>query len=984
MISCILPLLFVTVAGECELPDTSVHSGNLLQKRHSRSALNVTRVTHGFGPVEGPTSFAASFARGGRKPSPAGPDSFEGCGPSGAASHRATTSVASAKKTNSTLVRMGSTCGAGQVSLLDFSGGSVSETCCPGDSSYCAGCAKFANGGCAKCLGGYVQVGGKCLACINLEGFMDPLHRSCAMYESNGWCTGGAPVSTKWQQDTPSSQATMAEFTYHGASPTEACCACGGGTRMPTPFKYPASGKSLLVGQAIQELPQPRTAVEYVADPGCALHSLGLHLDARTGAVTGTASEATQVECQITAKEGSGLEFNASLVLDFVPFTYGKRALDFPAPGDKAVSTGTTSYASWAVKCTPDAPWLKIRTNGALYKDGWGVPYAASCEVTGTINATLSHSIKVVAFKSIEWGSMRLSDDSQPGVAVSGVEVTVNGDAPKVGARNNDQSPNAKAVPPARYVADCGSGSSFDVLTGDILLGGERVLTLGTTSGRLGGSPSPFLFSNCPGQARCSKQLSCKIYGLLGFSGSRLETTLTVNAYDDICWAKVETGHFETHGLGGGSNCREWCRTSPTCAAYSEEAGQCLSMRYRKGGQGPVTYVKILGCSRYTTCLHLAVSGEDWLSGAYCPTTVQDGGLPFYTKEGVAGGGYDSIHLHAWRAEREIWDPTACGSNTQWVLRRAMPTEDFTSAESNSVEFRGQVVGCIDTDLSTQAFDENKLSMMNRAGEQVPVLLAQSQVQAVPAARDCASPLEEDDEQKVAKESQKKGQEKREEEEEEKEGLDRSKIFVFDDPGTQLVDDYFLDACECFNEDFAGSSFVNEEAWGKMPAGSNNVFVPSSLEILSGGASCEPQHLISADRTVDDADGCLMSCKETAGCLYFWHGDYNGVKLCRKYSACGSLYREVNSNGQLKSFITGETCLVSDPERCWAEQKRREMLANQAPSSSCVNEALLQACDELLLLGGYGIETCSRCTHNYAVTKKPKKPMPATMLAGTV
>ena len=46
------------------------------------------------------------------------------------------------------------------------------------------------------------------------------------------------------------------------------------------------------------------------------------------------------------------------------------------------------------------------------------------------------------------------------------------------------------------------------------------------------------------------------------------------------------------------------------------------------------TLVKIMGCSRYNTCIHLKVTGEDWLSGAYCPGTIQDVGLPSYTKEG--------------------------------------------------------------------------------------------------------------------------------------------------------------------------------------------------------------------------------------------------------------------------------------------------------------------------------------------------------------
>ena len=63
--------------------------------------------------------------------------------------------------------------------------------------------------------------------------------------------------------------------------------------------------------------------------------------------------------------------------------------------------------------------------------------------------------------------------------------------------------------------------------------------------------------------------------------------------------------------------------------------------------------------------------------------------------------------------------------------------------------------------------------------------------------------------------SSKKGEAKREEEEEEEEGVDKSKVFVFDDLNTPLPNDYFLDPCECFNEDWAGRSDepANKRFW---------------------------------------------------------------------------------------------------------------------------------------------------------------------------
>ena len=57
---------------------------------------------------------------------------------------------------------------------------------------------------------------------------------------------------------------------------------------------------------------------------------------------------------------------------------------------------------------------------------------------------------------------------------------------------------------------------------------------------------------------------------------------------------------------------------------------------------------------------------------------------------GVAGGGYDSIHLQSWQSGRELWEPTSCPDGTKWVLRRAKPLSDFGSLEMG-LELRGEV-----------------------------------------------------------------------------------------------------------------------------------------------------------------------------------------------------------------------------------------------------------------------------------------------------
>ena len=43
--------------------------------------------------------------------------------------------------------------------------------------------------------------------------------------------------------------------------------------------------------------------------------------------------------------------------------------------------------------CTPSAPWLKISNDGALYRQGGGVPFAASCLVTA-VQGNMNHTLK--------------------------------------------------------------------------------------------------------------------------------------------------------------------------------------------------------------------------------------------------------------------------------------------------------------------------------------------------------------------------------------------------------------------------------------------------------------------------------------------------------------------------------------------------------------------------------------------------------------
>eukprot|EP00931_Biecheleriopsis_adriatica_P091948 TRINITY_DN65793_c0_g1_i1.p1 TRINITY_DN65793_c0_g1~~TRINITY_DN65793_c0_g1_i1.p1 ORF type:complete len:345 (-),score=52.76 TRINITY_DN65793_c0_g1_i1:128-1057(-) len=220
------------------------------------------------------------------------------------------------KQHSSVLLDDGKSCTDG-IKLQDFSGGIITTTCCtPATSLFCAGCAHFdqTNNACTKCLGGYQNIGGRCVVCTDLEGFVDPLTQTCLTYESNNWCANGVPDEQAWRPSSNTSDATMDQFKFNGVAPTTACCACGGGVKAPTPFMYPAARKPLLLNVPVNEVPEPQTAQEYAADPACELYALGLSLNATTGAITGTPrrSEPFDLDCTITAKESSleGLEYN--------------------------------------------------------------------------------------------------------------------------------------------------------------------------------------------------------------------------------------------------------------------------------------------------------------------------------------------------------------------------------------------------------------------------------------------------------------------------------------------------------------------------------------------------------------------------------------------------------------------------------------------------------------------------------------------------
>ena len=133
-------------------------------------------------------------------------------------------------------------------------------SCCKAGDQ-CSGCRKIENGSCAECAAGYVKQlipvlnVSMCFQCDNIP-WHDASGLTCQDYQDRGFCPG----FTKAGFDQP----------FQGLSPSEACCACGGGNVRPTPSLMPLAEEVLYEGQSIESFPQPQ-AYGTTVGPGCNL-----------------------------------------------------------------------------------------------------------------------------------------------------------------------------------------------------------------------------------------------------------------------------------------------------------------------------------------------------------------------------------------------------------------------------------------------------------------------------------------------------------------------------------------------------------------------------------------------------------------------------------------------------------------------------------------------------------------------------------------
>ncbi|CAE7705396.1 unnamed protein product [Symbiodinium sp. KB8] len=337
---------------------------------------------------------------------------------------------------------------------------------------------------------------------------------------------------------------------------------------------------------------------------------------------------------------------------------------------------------------------------------------------------------------------------------------------------------------------------------------------------------------------------------------------------------------------------------------------------------------KVSDCSERKTCIRIT-GLKNYLNGRYCyfGENRYPGGLVFL-KEGITS--YESFWFHR------------RGANGDWVLQRP---GDYQNASAAYMAFGG--------DLINEAFADGRTEDFFRIGGSF--VRADLEVETL----HCDSPnMTFADDRVTAIE----------------EGV---QTLVVDDPSTtETINDFWLHPCHCAPPPWGQNLPVTSESFSAIPAGSQNRFRPPPFPIVTGELSCELSALINIIYETEvqavDAEECQSQCSQTQACKYFLAGEVLNAKLCRLFSQCTELWREIGLSGTLYSFPkTVEVCAISDPVLCWHTTKRRQSLRAYYDTAStqslmrapCLDQTLFERCDDFLFIGGLGVEECSPCRY---------------------
>ncbi|CAE7191726.1 Rs1 [Symbiodinium natans] len=314
---------------------------------------------------------------------------------------------------------------------------------------------------------------------------------------------------------------------------------------------------------------------------------------------------------------------------------------------------------------------------------------------------------------------------------------------------------------------------------------------------------------------------------------------------------------------------------------------------------------RIKECSSMTTCVH--VDAQTWLErGTYCPVGYDvDRGSMTYLKEGKTPK--ENIYL---RKFKDGLDDVieSCGEG-KWMLQEKH-ADDFQSPGKGVFQFAGPIVGCRVTSVSFTGLPC-----------QQPGNITEEEVDVQP--------------------------------------------MVLDDPNTRAPADYWLHPCDCAGKDWGDNMPVDPAVFALLPPESPDDFIPSPLDLVVGQFVCPPGSMIGdgpiyeTETQSAEMGDCELQCKNDEDCHFFWHGKQLSTPTCRLYSACEHLLREPGLEGVLKAVPKSPLCMVSNPEACWSTRLRRYALTTSVPQGYEYWN-LHAECDYMLLLGGWGVQSCTR------------------------
>lgn len=608
---------------------------------------------------------------------------------------------------------MGETLSCDGITLVEYGVTTKNTSCCPSDSIKCAGCAMYDTvaESCKKCQGGYIMQDGLCVACEDTVGWVTKEGATCDSL--SGAMCNDRPVN--------------------GESSKQACCKCGGGKKLATPFQY--ADKRYAMGGDIDMVPLPRTATRYSVNSACEFSAHNITMNGSTGHISyAPGKDPPQkpfgVACEVTAHQAAGLSETVKVAVNVDWFTYGASVLVFsPSTVGFSPETDQGTWQEYGMVCTPEAPWLvqKIAT-GALTADGNGTGGAVT-EVDDSLGMDgalcQASAIQLVGTPGEERRERRLSNFvairprpwPQMEYENSYVEVVTGEELPPIklktppgyeegmGGLKPSQIHLACRVEAESYNGVTNPHYHFDSLINMGLLGSHHIFEV-DQHGSIIVAPAESMakiFDDVDAEVLKRKSLlvRCGVWGTFpGTPFPPLYTSLVIKIKDSMCWVqeKFRGTVVATQTAQNAASCRNLCRGLKTCSHYKHDAnkddqGPCKMYRMDTEGGAPVTATaKVTDCSDLNTCIRLKHSR--WvISGDYCPVAYDFArGGPVYRKSSSIPE--EVLYL----ATVPKGSLSTCGEGN-WLVQLASPDTDFIDEKMGYFELKGSEEMCLKASL---------------------------------------------------------------------------------------------------------------------------------------------------------------------------------------------------------------------------------------------------------------------------------------------